>query len=443
MLLRRKRLLVVYMGCMAAACLLAYNLLPPVNHDNVPRLRMLQENSANDSTADLTLLLDQIDEHLQQQRQIASSVGTAMDAQEFLPHETGERDNKLEDCSLWIPISASPGSVDSFLTSCSVESGLVHGIGANEESDTEDAAKDDYNNPADDNKSTSDEMSGSKVCLVLDRRERGSDQVILGLNWFKRLSAKYPGKLQVVLPDYPTIFAGTILEEILDTTADMASGVIWALLWKYGGMLVAPDVILCPGMTLRRQSSRHVQSFLIVDQDRNQSLIHLIGLADHRPHDEIASRVLQRLINKAVATKDNQIAMEQKNLLRVSVDGINVKTVLDDIDEAAWTQEVERECGEKIVKISSSELCQNIDFLSSEVCPSFGSLDRLSSVIKDDLKDANNPNKWIGLNLRDSRQLFNKSGKLNLRLKPNETYKIAQFFQTTCPLTTKNIFKIT
>ena len=65
--------------------------------------------------------------------------------------------------------------------------------------------------------------------------------------------------------------------------------------------------------------------------------------------------------------------MEQKNLLRVSVDGINVKvfythvyvkylmrvfdltfklqTVLDDIDEAAWTQEVERECGEKIAKV--------------------------------------------------------------------------------------------
>ena len=73
MLLRRKRLLVVYMGCMAAACLLAYNLLPPVNHDNVPRLRMLQENSANDSTADLTLLLDQIDEHLQQVRAKISS----------------------------------------------------------------------------------------------------------------------------------------------------------------------------------------------------------------------------------------------------------------------------------------------------------------------------------------------------------------------------------
>ena len=68
MLLKRKRLLMVYMGCMAAACLLAYNLLPPVNHDNVPRLRMLQDNSANDSTADLTLLLDQIDEHLQQVR---------------------------------------------------------------------------------------------------------------------------------------------------------------------------------------------------------------------------------------------------------------------------------------------------------------------------------------------------------------------------------------
>ena len=37
--------------------------------------------------------------------------------------------------------------MDSFLTSCSVESGLVHGIGADEESDTEDVVKDDYNNP--------------------------------------------------------------------------------------------------------------------------------------------------------------------------------------------------------------------------------------------------------------------------------------------------------
>ena len=36
--------------------------------------------------------------------------------------------------------------MDSFLTSCSVESGLVHGIGADEESDTEDVVKDDYNN---------------------------------------------------------------------------------------------------------------------------------------------------------------------------------------------------------------------------------------------------------------------------------------------------------
>ena len=28
-----------------------------------------------------------------------------------------------------------------------------------------------------------------------------------------------------------------------------------------------------------------------------------------------------------------------------------LQTVLDDIDEAAWTQEVERECGEKIAKV--------------------------------------------------------------------------------------------
>ena len=36
--------------------------------------------------------------------------------------------------------------MDSFLTSCSVESGLVHGIGADEESGSKDLVKDDYNN---------------------------------------------------------------------------------------------------------------------------------------------------------------------------------------------------------------------------------------------------------------------------------------------------------
>ena len=29
----------------------------------------------------------------------------------------------------------------------------------------------------------------------------------------------------------------------------------------------------------------------------------------------------------------------------------HLQTVLDEIDEAAWTQEVERECGEKIAKV--------------------------------------------------------------------------------------------
>ena len=39
------------------------------------------------------------------------------------------------------------------------------------------------------------------------------------------------------------------------------------------------------------------------------------------------------------------------DLMRVFDLTFKLQTVLDDIDEAAWTQEVERECGEKIAKV--------------------------------------------------------------------------------------------
>ena len=68
-------------------------------------------------------------------------------------------------------------------------------------------------------------------------------------------------------------------------------------------------------------------------------------------HDEIPSRVLQRLMNRAVAQKNSLVAKEQQNLLRVSVNGISAKVALEDIHEKAWTEEVERECGETLIKV--------------------------------------------------------------------------------------------
>ena len=121
---------------------------------------------------------------------------------------------------------------------------------------------------------------------------------------------------------------------------------MWALLWKYGGLALHLDTLLGPGLRARQSH----QSFLALNSHKNRTLLNLMSFVDR--HDDIPSRVLQRLMNRAVARKNTLVAKEQQNLLRVSVNGISVKVALDDIDGKAWTEEVERECGETLAKVS-------------------------------------------------------------------------------------------
>ena len=85
------------------------------------------------------------------------------------------------------------------MTSCSVESALGIGLaaaqGSNEESPTR------------------------RVCLLMDKA--GQDSLIAELKWYKTLADNYQDKLWALVPDYTAVFAGTILEEICDTTGNM------------------------------------------------------------------------------------------------------------------------------------------------------------------------------------------------------------------------------
>ena len=89
MILRKKRLLIMYMLCIGVACLVAYNLLPPIQRDPPS---FYHKSSANDSN-DLTILLDQIDQphQVQPDQQIAGPEGQEVSSP------------RLEDCSVWIP----------------------------------------------------------------------------------------------------------------------------------------------------------------------------------------------------------------------------------------------------------------------------------------------------------------------------------------------------
>ena len=91
MIIRKKRLLLMYMVCMAVACLVAYNLLPPIQRDPPSFYHKITANDSND----LSLLLDQIEQLPQAVRADKHSDQTGDEVVSSL---------KLEDCSVWIPL---------------------------------------------------------------------------------------------------------------------------------------------------------------------------------------------------------------------------------------------------------------------------------------------------------------------------------------------------
>ena len=84
--------------------------------------------------------------------------------------------------------------MDNLLTSCSVESALLYGprnVGA-------------------------DGNEAGNVCLLTDE-----DTTMTDLKWYTDLSKRYQGRIRSFAPDCSTVFAGTVLEEICDSTQNM------------------------------------------------------------------------------------------------------------------------------------------------------------------------------------------------------------------------------
>ena len=61
-----------------------------------------------------------------------------------------------------------------------------------------------------------DGSDAGNVCLLAD-----DDRSVKDLKWYTVLSKKYHDKIQAFAPDCSTMFSGTILEEICDSTENM------------------------------------------------------------------------------------------------------------------------------------------------------------------------------------------------------------------------------
>ena len=69
--------------------------------------------------------------------------------------------------------------------------------------------------------------------------------------WFENLKKSYGDSLVKHAPDYGSAFIGTLFEETYVNSADlsfMGPAMIWALLWKHGGLLLSPNTILVSGL---------------------------------------------------------------------------------------------------------------------------------------------------------------------------------------------------
>ena len=87
--------------------------------------------------------------------------------------------------------------------------------------------------------------SHSPVCLLLDRFELTD---FSDFSWLKPLRRAYPrSRLDNLSPSYASVFSGTLFENYYVDSDDyefLQPVTLWALQWKYGGMVMLPTTIL-------------------------------------------------------------------------------------------------------------------------------------------------------------------------------------------------------
>ena len=87
-------------------------------------------------------------------------------------------------------------------------------------------------------------------------------------------------------PEYATVFSGTLFEETYINSADlsfMGPAMIWALVWKYGGLILSPDTILASDLA-------SYYNFIVLNSTSNGGSLAMIQFTDR--HHNLPGRNL-------------------------------------------------------------------------------------------------------------------------------------------------------
>jgi hypothetical protein len=60
-------------------------------------------------------------------------------------------------------------------------------------------------------------------------------------------SFRYPGRLETVSPSYVSVFSDTLFQDFHIDSDDhelLQPAALWALLWKFGGLVISPTTVL-------------------------------------------------------------------------------------------------------------------------------------------------------------------------------------------------------
>ncbi len=261
---------------------------------------------------------------------VQEAVSTGSTPFDFVSHQPAD-EVSLSKCRVWICISAVQDLPDTLL-SCSVESALIHIKNASR-----------------------------SICLIYDRSTLHD---IHTSAWVGKLKKSYGDLIVTHAPEYSTVFAGTVFEETYVNSADlsyMAPAMIWALLWKHGGLHLVPDTILVSGL-------QSYYNFVLLNSTSNGAVLSLTQFTER--HHDLPGQILSQFMEQAQRLK--QLSREkQAGVIKMGIPVIrdNTQVKLSPVSESDWSRGVEKYCGRRLSKSLVKHLCHDTEIVPPDLMP--------------------------------------------------------------------------
>ena len=121
------------------------------------------------------------------------------------------------------------------------------------------------------------------ICVIFDRFNEVAE---VQRQWLEKLRRFYGDLVVHHTPEYATVFSGTLFEETYINSADlsfMGPAMIWALVWKYGGLVLSPDTILASDLA-------SYYNFIVLNSTSNGGSLAMIQFTDR--HHNLPGRNL-------------------------------------------------------------------------------------------------------------------------------------------------------